>query len=994
MDKKTYILSLSISLLSISSFAQINADIIRPSVNADQFNMAVKAETALSKGQLSVNIPLMEMKGKGYDLPISLTFYNGDVTFSTEASPVGLGWALMAGGVITKTIRGADDLEFNGSNNILHCDSNLIVNGYNSWNFNFINDLLYDPMPDEYTYSLPGHSGTIDISVNGNTTSMELFPDESYRMECTEHGFCITADDGTKFYFEDIESRIISENYISSSWFLTRIVTTIGGVFRFNYAEEAYADLSTAEFETDFESFRTKRITSIVSDFDSVAFNAVPRADRGGIGHYAVTNGLESKRINRIEMRAKNGDFVKGYELDNSGLFELYSELYEYPNVDWCNYRHKLSSITQYDAAGNRLPPYVFTYSYRFSKSRLADLASYTNPEGDYLPRDSWTSNVGLQAYVDLDIGGNPLCHYYSYIPNSTPVGFTDRSEDHAVTANDYFCLASIRYPTGTIDEFTYEKHRYSKVNKTIIEAGATHADPIYGRRLAKKVRHGSEFNQETEYVYQLHDSEYNVLSTSSGVMTNPSIHCATFYNGELKNDNWFYRAYRQTSGKAFNNFMGPPVCYTEVEEVEKDENGDVLNRTIHYFEPQIVSPPVNYILDNASFNLIRIENRIFGTRSGYSGSMASFNNANYTYIAYPVGEFYNVAYFADQPLKEVFIGRDGNVRSIRKYSYFGGENYIDKKYGYKIINHQNSYHISRSEYITRRFRLRGITTTYYYNGDTCDSICEEYSLGYNKGRVDHTYYSRSNENDSESKSTIYYFPGDIINIVGNSASPTIEAMSELVEKNIIADPIKTVLKRNGQIIGGECKDYQMISGKPILKTIYRIKNTSNNYLGAPTINGNVIDYHANLYKEGEIITYDEYYNPEHVRLNDTQDRIYVWGYGGRFPIAVIDNMDYTTFQAATNLRSQLLQLETYSKIESVNSCTNLRSLNTAIRALLPDTVHITTYTYNPHFGITSEIDDSNLGAIYTYDTFGRLSAKYDVNYKKTEEYNYHFSLQ
>jgi len=981
------------------TIAQVNADIIRPSVNASQFSLAVKAETALSKGQLSLNIPLMELKGKGYDLPISLTFYSGDVIFSTEASPVGLGWALMAGGVITKTIRGADDLGFNGSNDILHCDSDYIINGYNNWNtnVNFINDLLYDPMPDEYTYSLPGHSGTIDVSVDGNTTSMSLFPDESYKMESTEHGLCITADDGTKFYFEDAESRTIgNDSYISTSWFLTRIVTTIGGLFTFNYAEEEYADLSTAEYETDCQVFRTKRITSIVSDFDSVAFNAVPRVDRGGIGSYSVTNGLESKRINKIELRSKNGDFVKGYELNNSGLFELYSELYEYPYNDWCNYRHKLSSITQYDAVGNRLPPYVFTYSYRFSKSRLADLASYTNNQGDYLPRDSWTSNVGLQAYVDLNLAGNPLCSMNPNVLNSRPNGFTDKSESHAVTANDYFCLASICYPTGTIDEFTYEKHKYSKVNKTIIEAGATHADPIYGRRLAKKIRRGAELDQETDYVYMLHDSDYNVLNISSGVMTNPSIHCATFYNCEPINNTWFYRASRLTSGKAFNTFMGPPVCYTEVEEVEKDENDSVLNRTIHYFEPQIVSPPVNYIIDGTISNFMKIENRIFGARSGYSGGMARFNNANYTYITYPVGEFYNVAYFVDQPLKDVFIGKKDTLRCIKKYSYYEGDNYMTKKYGYKIISHQNAYHISRSEYITRRPRLRSITTTnYYYNGVTCDSICEKNTLTYKKGRLGSKHYSRSNENGNiEYNSTFYYFPGDILNIVGNTTSPAIEAMSGLVEKNIVADPIKSVLIRNGQIIGGECKDYQTISGEPLLKSIYKMKNTSNNYECAPTISGNSIDYHADLYKEGEVITYDVNRNPEYVRLNDTQDRIYVWGYDGRFPVAAIDNMDYTSFQAATNLRAGLLQLEAYRKIETAQDCASLRNLNATIRTLLPDTAHITTYTYDPYFGMTSEIDDSNLGTIYTYDTFGRLSAKYDVNYKKTEEYNYHLKLQ
>jgi hypothetical protein len=321
----------------------------------------------------------------------------------------------------------------------------------------------------------------------------------------------------------------------------------------------------------------------------------------------------------------------------------------------------------------------------------------------------------------------------------------------------------------------------------------------------------------------------------------------------------------------------------------------------------------------------------------------------------------------------------------------------MGKKYGYKIFSPDNSsyYLISKSEYITRRFRIDGITTTnYYYDGNECDSICENYKIGYSNGRTKNTYYSRSNENCQESKFSLCYYPDDIQDIMNNSSSPIITATKGLIEKNIIADPIKTVLERNGTIIGGECKDYQMTSGMPLLKSLYKLKNTANNNSGAPTVNGDNIDYHADSYKEGEIITYDENQNPAHVRLNDTQDRIYVWGYGGRFPVAVIDNMNHTAFQAATDLRSAIMQLETYKKIETGDACTSLRNLNATIRSLLPGDAHITTYTYDPYFGMTSETDDSNLGTIFTYDSFGRLTAKYDVNYKKLEEYNYHYKLQ
>lgn len=941
----------------------------------------------------------MELKGKGYDLPISLVFYSGDVTFRTEASPVGLGWALMAGGVITKTIRGSDDLDTRYSNKEHLSNPDYIIN---NWTDNdFIYNLQEDAMPDEYTYSLPGHSGTINVSCSGNTTTMSLYPDESYRIDSIEHGFRIIADDGTKFYYDSIERRTVSLDNVSTSWFLTRIETTKGGSLNFNYAREEYVDLTVEENEHFYEKFTTQRITSIESDFGKVLFNSTVRSDRGNRDNQPIADSLRSERINKIELRDEDGRFVKGYELDNSGSFvSMYGDPYY-----WCDIRHKLSSITQYDSLGNHLPPYEFTYSYRFAKTRLAES---TYLQGECMPRDSWTSNVGSQAYVDLKGNGDPLC--WMVYPNTQYTyleGITIRSENTGPTANDYFCLTGISYPNGAIDEFTYEEHDYSKVNWTD-HIGWDPSNKTHGKRLVSKVCYGSEKLHQTDYVYKLHDSHYNTLGRSSGVLTNPSIHYATYYTPEKDLHTWILRASRMTLGNAFNSFMGPPVCYTEVEEIERDENDDVLNKTIHYFEPQIVSPPINYIIlgPHASSTspdpcLVEIGNRIYGTRSGYIDNMSYLNNTNMTYMTYPLGEFYNVAYTVDKPLMEVFIGKEGDVRSIKEYSYSIGDAYMDKKYGYKVINQDyydyslptpqytgvTAYLISMSEYITRRCRLHGINTTRYYDND---SISEYYSVTYNKGRTALTTYTRNNE----SSTTNYYFPGDIVNIVGNSSSPEIIAMNGLIEKNIVADPIKTVLRRNGIIVGGECKDYQTHSGLPLLKSLYKLKNTANNSIVAPTVSGTDIDYHADLYKEGDIMTYDDWHNPQHVKLNNTLDRIYVWGYGGRYPIAVIDNMNNTTFEGSTDLKLRLQQLATYRKIETATDCTNLRSLNANIRSLLPSSAHITTYTYDPYFGMTSEIDDSNLGIIYTYDTFGRLTAKYDENYKKIEEYNYHLYLQ
>ena len=1011
---KPYILALFISLVSIPASAQVEAEILRPSINAEQFGFALKSETALNKGQLSVNIPLLTLKGKGYDLPISLSFYSGDVTCTTEASPIGLGWALMAGGVIATTIRGTNDIEdyAQDGKDDHHTDCNYIEKAAKAtFPHNYLDKIRLNSMPDEYTYSLPGHSGTIEISMDKNKTiNRALYPDESYKIEKTTDGYCITADDGTKFYFEAEEWRVTGtwpESQESTSYFLTEIKTTKNGYFKFTYANESYCDLSkTREYVNDWncDIYHTKRITRIESDFGSVTFDAVERDDRGEIGHWNIPDSIKSKRICNIELRDENNQLVKGYELNNSGMFKL-EDRWEEPYTDWYNQRHKLSSITQYDAVGNQLPPYEFTYSYKLSKPRTRHLYSDKDSNGNYIPYDSWTSYVGGQVYVDLI--GNSDESYLNYwiddnAPDSKPTGWSDSSgEGDQTTASDYFCLNRIDYPTGAIDEYTYEPHWYSKINDTQVSPNSL--TKIQGRRLATKTHYSSELSQHTKYVYKRHDANYTAIG-SSGVLTNPSIHNATYYIPrrteitEFFNSGWILSASRISSGKPLNSFMGPPVCYTEVEEIIYNDNDSL--RTIHYFEPQIVSPSVNYVLIHPQQEvpqLIKIENRIFGKKSGYRNGRKNDDNGNHTYLAYPVGEFYNSALLVDKPLKEVFIGRDGKVRSIKKYLYDTSEENIAKKYGYKMVSPENSDYtmISQSEFITRKIRLCGTTTTrYFYDNEKCDSVCDRYEIRYNKGRTKDEYYSRDSGDKNESKCSLYYYPDDIKNVVGNNTSPVLAAVNGLIDKNMIAEPIKTVMRHNDKNIGGGCKDYQMPDSIPLLKSLYKIKNTTNNYSSTPTISADTINYHANLYKEGEVMKYDAYLNPEHVKLHDTQDRIYVWGYGGRYPIAVIDNMNGPTFQSKANLKAKILELQSYKKIETEGDCTNLRNLNVSIRSMLPASAHITTYTYDPYFGMTSEIDDSNLGIIYTYDSFGRLTAKYDENYKKLEEYNYHLKLQ
>ena len=65
-------------------------------------------------GTPSTTISLYTINTGDISVPISLSYHHGGIKVEEEASNVGLGWSLNAGGVITRTIRGLDDLRDKG----------------------------------------------------------------------------------------------------------------------------------------------------------------------------------------------------------------------------------------------------------------------------------------------------------------------------------------------------------------------------------------------------------------------------------------------------------------------------------------------------------------------------------------------------------------------------------------------------------------------------------------------------------------------------------------------------------------------------------------------------------------------------------------------------------------------------------------------------------------------------------------------------------------
>jgi hypothetical protein len=141
-------------------------------------------------GTAEVNVPLYVIMYKELSVPISLNYHASGVKPDLFPGPVGLGWALQCGGVITRVVRGTPDYgpppvnESAGSGEITMVEDPRGNQNWSSESFlkeYIINDYLVDGKsnPDEFYFNINGHSGRFYIDHTDTfriqSTSGEVF---------------------------------------------------------------------------------------------------------------------------------------------------------------------------------------------------------------------------------------------------------------------------------------------------------------------------------------------------------------------------------------------------------------------------------------------------------------------------------------------------------------------------------------------------------------------------------------------------------------------------------------------------------------------------------------------------------------------------------------------------------------------------------------------------------------------------------------------------
>jgi len=479
--------------LSPELFSQLYrpSTIVAPSPTAASIGKYGNINVSYYNGSPDISIPLYEVNTLNHKLNVNLRYDASGTKVLQDASWVGLGWTLNAGGAITRTVRQQDDFIEHG----YYFSQHLPANDGPLYHYSpstaqadkFYFDDVYsgqmDSEPDVFNYNFAGRRGKFILGKNIDNSIVYLDEQNDIEFVYTSGKWVATDGNGLKFYFGTTERtqdynrssntaltnfngvEALNFNYNSSpntAWYIDSIVAPTAEKIVFEYVfgkslslvseSEIYCKLANIQilegctaqvptgFSNDYRTYDASRqairdvyLKKISFINGSVEFKLSERSD---ITYLPNNDGLLlPSKLDSIIIKDINGNSVKGYRF-----------FYTYFNSSDANGRLKLDSLAEFGKDGLTKPPYAFTY---------------INPNS--LPQ-KYTKSIDHWGYYN---GANNTTLLPSYADPGASLPFVgaDREPD---TINNYLMngvMSSIRYPTGGKTSFEYELHDYSNLH-------------------------------------------------------------------------------------------------------------------------------------------------------------------------------------------------------------------------------------------------------------------------------------------------------------------------------------------------------------------------------------------------------------------------------------------------------------------------------------------------------------------------------------------------
>lgn len=934
-------------------------EVIHPGPQAAAYARYGEYPVDYSTGVPKIDIPLYSLNTGDYELPISLSYHASGIKVTDVSTPVGLGWVLNAGGVITRTCRAVPD-RVNGNYNLYFEDrsqAELLLAGSaagSGWGRDWWENVLsgsasYDSETDRYAYNFPGKAGT--FRYDSSDGSIYALAHDPIRIEETSSGYKITDTDGTQYYFETPEQCGGSGGQSVGAYYLTSIITgerhntitfTYGttSTCQVRYREESYYEANNYQWEGSAPS-----AAGTPSDFDAGAFSTSCSLHTynyqspllTGISWNGVTISIsyatgrldaQPHRMTSISI-SEGGNPVRYITLNNNGYFGNNSQ----------NYRLKLSGLTVRGSSSVTDPAQTWSFSY--NSLTPPNHYNYTNAtaSGTRTYEDYWGYwNGHTSTHVIPD----------GIVPNVTTA---DRS---SVEYYMKMCsLESITYPTGGKTTFTMEANRNGNQLIGGLRVSAISNYDYDGTLLEKRSFEYADAHQSVEITDELFCWEEDVWLFSQG--NNGGVDWS-IHSGHA--DGFFASA---SPILPLSGLSGNPVNYLSVTEYVGGTASSNLGKNVYTYEMDTES---SYPGSDEDYYLPPLPVRYYsneynndeGTVPALLVSKEVWRRDGNTYTKQETESYY---YTEQTPLHPYYTT---GVRIARRGVGSIYSNLLNYEYAPfpTAQDYWDSFVFTNCRAYRRLRLLTGKTVTDHTTGVV---VSTSYTYHADTLRTLRPLSEAVTNSDGKEAKTVYTYPFRMGGTV----------YASMTAANRVDTPVReeyyygTNIQRTRETTYG------------VFNSTMCLPKESKEKLGNTT---------------RTLISYDAYDAAGNLRAASTVDGrkfVFLWGYGSRYPVAFFEGLTWS--QVNTAAGSTLIS--NLASCTTTNAATYLSTLrtNTVSPSSLSGIPHlVSTYTYTPGVGMTSETGPDGATRSYTYDALGRLTQLSD-NMGEIESYTYAFAV-
>lgn len=522
--------------LNYSSFAQQASKVIPPSPNVAALGKYGDIPVSTYSGLPNISIPIYNIVSRDISVPISISYHASGIKVAEEASRVGLGWALNAGGVISRTVMGEDDFSqasafpyhnsvipelptgsFNPPTSYIQSGDDLSFTGPQGVNFtispNYLaNSSNSDFEPDQYSYNFLGYSGKFILKRNKEVVLAKQEKIQIKPLDGQANAWEVMTADGFKYIFDQYETyKDPNENvptYHKSAWYLTKIISPTNQQVTFHYVRVSDVSqyIKPVGFYTErrhIYSLKDPELGTICSSSEIPSPIAQPIAGKEyenvKLDHIEFVNGkiqfnyssredLEGDvRINSIEVFEKKpaGNYIisKKFEFTYTYFNGPLDAQFNEERGDFISKRLKLVSLVEKgikDGIEVEKNPYVFSYFEGDNNTNLPAKTSFA--------RDHWGYYNGKQ-------GRTTLIPEFRFINTTNQgryyVGLMGNERDTNPAFLKAFSLKQIKYPTQGTTDFEFEAHDFDPELSKIRDNSYFGQDSDFIEEKAKTVSYG-----------------------------------------------------------------------------------------------------------------------------------------------------------------------------------------------------------------------------------------------------------------------------------------------------------------------------------------------------------------------------------------------------------------------------------------------------------------------------------------------------------------------